>query len=259
MENDSKIIDIILAESKKLQDVLNNHFLKEFAKLHNIPEEYSKFYAKQEIVAKRAYFQTEKKHYALHIVNKEEVPVDEVEIKGLVTRRSDYPRITKEGIKYLLDYVLKEEKISFKYMREYIDSTEQKILEMLKVGDRNAGRPVTFSQEIGDYKRIPGHVLAMQVWNDLEYNYFVHGSKGYYFQCSIDNYTCPDSVREKLGKYQVKDLKAIVLPYEEDNLPSYYNVNIDEMIKFCWTNRVEELFDPILEKMGKQKLEVSTW
>ena len=50
MTKEKKVIDLIINESKKLQDVLNNELLDKFIKLHNIPKERSKFFAKQEIV-----------------------------------------------------------------------------------------------------------------------------------------------------------------------------------------------------------------
>ncbi|MCK5018747.1 MAG: hypothetical protein KAS32_16920, partial [Candidatus Peribacteraceae bacterium] len=60
---DDAIIKLILDESKKLQDVLNFSFLTKFAEMHNINPDNNKFFAKQEVVAKRGYFMPVKKKY----------------------------------------------------------------------------------------------------------------------------------------------------------------------------------------------------
>jgi hypothetical protein len=251
METDTKTIDLILKKSKEIQDVLNNVLLDKFIKLHNIPKEYSKFHAKQEIIGKRAHFLEVKKKYALWIANKEGVPVEEFEEKGLVTRRSDYPSFTKEKIKKIFDMLLKEDKISFKKISTYIEETSKEIQSLIINGDKTVARPVKFSKELATYIKIPYQVLGMQLWNRLEYKYFVPGSKGYCYRITgIDPYLAPSKIQKQLRK--IEEYRWLVLPYEEEKLPNYYKIDVEEMLDFAWSSRIEELLRPILHKINKK-------
>ena len=228
MNKEEKTIQLILEESRKIQDVLNNNLLDKFIKLHNIPKEYNQFYAKQEIVAKNAYFLGMKKKYALWIVNNEGVPCKELNLKGLVTRRSDYPNITRERISTVLDMLLKEDKISFKKIKEFVKDTETEIHNLILNGSKVVAKPVTFSKEEKSYKKVPDQVLGMLLWNELEYNHFVVGSKGYRFKIKgADVFRAPDRVKKKATL--LKDSKWLVLPYEEDRLPDYYNIDVEPL------------------------------
>lgn len=250
--NEKESIDIILEKSKVIQDVLNNELITQFAKLHNIPDNYNKFYMKQEIVAKRGYFLDVKKKYALWIVNKEGVPVNEYEIKGLVTRRSDYPRLTKERLVTIFDLLLKHDKISFKKISEYIKETEFEIRDRIANGDKSIAKPVSYSKDIAQYKKLPEQIIGMELWNTLEYKHFVVGTKGYRFKIKgVDTYTAPEKIKRKLNK--IKDVKWIVLPYDEEKLPDYYVIDIDAMLEFAWTKRVDELLKPIISRVSKRE------
>lgn len=251
MKKDDDVIDLIIRESKKLQDVLNNELLDKFIKLHNIPKDKSQFFSKQEIVAKRGYFLDVKKRYALRIVNKEGVPVEEIEEKGLITRRSDYPSLTKEKLKHIFDLLLKEDKISFKSISEYIRNTEIEIKTHIMRGEKCIARPASFSKELSSYKKIPYQVDGMEAWNILEYKYFVPGTKGYLFRITgIDPYIAPKRVSDNINK--LKEIRWMVIPYEEDCLPNYYKIDVDAMIAVSWTDRVNEFLRPVLPKINKK-------
>lgn len=262
MTKEDYTIQLILDESKKIQDVLNNDLLNEFAKLHNIPSDYNRFYAKQEIIAKNAYFLGVKKKYALWIVNNEGVPCKELNLKGLVTRRSDYPSITRERISSVLDLLLKEDKVSFKGIKKFVKDTEQEIHDLILNGSKLVAKPVSFTKDPKSYKTIPIQIIAMQLWNKLEYNHFVVGSKGYRFKINgIDTFRAPDKIKKNVGL--LKDVKWIVIPYEEEKLPDYYNIDVEGMLEYAWNKRVKELFDPIMYKVNKnariEKLSIATF
>jgi len=259
--NETQITDLILEEAADIQDTLNNTLLKEFASLHNIPDEQNYLVAKQENIAKRAYFLKVKKKYALWIVNKEGVPCAEFDLKGIVVRRSDYPAITKIGIQTLLNYLLKEEKVSFVKIRKFIEEERVKIMDMCLSGSKEVARPVSFSNKLESYKKVPTHVKSMILWNEAEYPYFVPGTKGYsYFVKGVDPYTCPDKVKKHLHKFQ--KIKYVVVPYEEDKLPSYYKIDLDAMIEFVWDKRVKEILEAVMDKVYINRIEnreISTW
>lgn len=251
MKKDDDIVNLIISESKKLQDVLNNDLLDKFIKLHNIPKDKSKFFSKQEIVAKRGYFLDVKKKYALRIVNKEGVPVEEIEEKGLITRRSDYPSLTKEKLKHIFDLLLKEDKISFKSISKYIKDTELEIKDHIIKGEKCIARPASFSKEITSYLKVPYQVEGMETWNILEYKYFVPGTKGYLFRITgIDPYIAPKHVSNNLN--QLEEIRWIVIPYEEERLPNYYKIDIDAMLNVSWRDRVNEFLRPVLPQINKK-------
>jgi len=262
MTKEDKTIQLILDESKKIQDVLNNDLLNRFAEMHNIPKEYNKFYAKQEIVAKNVYFLSVKKKYALWIVNNEGVPCKELMLKGLVTRRSDYPSITRERISTVLDFLLKEDKVSFKKIKKFVKDTENEIHELILNGSKIIAKPVSFTKDPKSYKKIPEQILGMKLWNSLEYNHFVVGSKGYRFKINgVDTFRAPDKVKKNISL--LKNVKWIVLPYEEERLPEYYNIDVVGMLDYAWRKRVQELFEPIMHKVDKnsriEKLSIATF
>jgi len=251
VKKEEQIVDLIIKESKKLQDVLNNELLDEFIKLHNIPKDKSKFFAKQEIVAKRGYFLDVKKRYALRIVNKEGVPVESIEEKGLVTRRSDYPSFTKDRLKVIFNYILKEDKIPFGLIIKHIKDTELEMKSFIMKGQKCIARPVSFSKELKSYKKIPYQVIGMETWNQLEYRYFTPGTKGYLFRITgVDPYIAPKRVQKNINK--IKEFRWIAIPYEEESLPNYYKVDINSMLGLAWRDRVNEFLRPVLPQISKK-------
>jgi len=249
-KKDEQIIHLILSESEKLQKVLNETLLDKFIQLHNIPKDKNMFHAKQEIIAKRGYFLDVKKKYALRIVNAEGVPVEEIIERGLVTRRSDYPSLTKERMLTIFDLLLKKEKISFKNISRFVKETELEMRAFISKGEKCTSKPVSFSKEESSYKSIPFQVNGMKLWNLLEYRHFIPGTKGYLFRITgIDPYLAPRSIQTKLQ--QIDTFRWIVLPYDEERLPNYYQIDANWMLNFAWTDRVNELLKPILQNLNK--------
>lgn len=252
--NETETIDLILKESSKLQKILNENLLTQFAALHNIKDEYSKFNLKQEIVAKRGLFLEGKKQYALWIVNSEGVSCEEFFERGLVTRRSDYPSYTKEKMKIILDLLLKQDKISFKNIAKFIEDVKHEIKGLIMNGDKSIAAAKTFSKELTGskgYKKIPHHVIGMLLWNKLEYDYFKTGTKGYLYKINgIDPYLAPKKVRQQIGRVE---LRWITLPYEEEKLPEYYQIDVQHMMHLAWIDRVNDILKPIIHMVYKSK------
>lgn len=247
-----EIVDLIIKESHKIEDLLNNDFLVRFAEMHNIKSENSYLNLKQEIVARWAYFLDTKKKYALHTVSKEGVPVDELETTGLVTRRSDYPSVTKEKVTELLNLLVMSEEYSRKRIKKYVETTEKEIRKMCREGNKGVARPVTYSKPKKNYKKIPYHIIAMDVWNDCEYEYFVPGTKGYLFNIKgIDTSKAHPKAQKMASKLTDKN-KYVALPYEEDELPDYFIIDDEAMMNFAWTDRVSELLAPIEKDVYKR-------
>lgn len=246
--NDDEITALVLKTSRELENVLNGNLLVEFAKKHNISPEQSRFSLKQEIVARGAYFLDVKKKYALHVTNMEGVPVDELDTKGLVTRRSDYPSLTKSKIQDLLNMLVMGPKIDKAQIDKFDMETEAYIKDLCSKGVKEVGRPVSYSKDESEYKRAPIQILGMQLWNDCEYAIFVPGTKGYLYKILGINWGYPD-LPEKVRKIQPRlmqqKLNYVVVPPEAEKLPDYFNIDVDAMLKFAWVDRAEELLLPI--------------
>lgn len=241
-----KITKLVLDVSKECEDFLNKNVLVEFCKLHNVKPRFSKFFLKQEVVSKRALFFSKKKRYALHIVNREGMNKEEYDIKGMVLRRSDYPSYTKEKIQEILDMLLKFDKISFSDIWNYIVKTEIEIIRLCKGGSKCVAKPVTYKDD-SEYKKVPSHSLGFKLWNSLEYEYFVPGTRGYLFKIKgLDSFRCPDRILDNTTKISEKN-NSVVLPFEEERLPEYYVIDVDGMVDFAWKKRYAELLEPVME------------
>jgi len=243
--NDEKILDGV----KNLDPILNNEILGEFIKLHNIPKEYSYLDLKQEIIADKAYFLSSKKRYALHITNQEGYEKDKIDIKGIETRRSDYPEITKEMITKILDMILKNKELDVDEVLDYVDKIRTRVTELAHDGDKSVARPASWAKPLKEYKSVPDNVRGMQLWNSIVYNVFKHGSKGSKFNIlAIDDEKAPDFVKENLSTKTIKREKVVVIPEEVDKLPEYFIPDVKKIVAFSVDDRVDLLLEPLLHK-----------
>ena len=99
-----KVVPLVLEIASELQKVANG-FIGNFAKeAFNIPEDREHFFElKQEVVIERGYF-AGKRRYAMLIVNKEGVPVEEMVMMGLDLMKSNMPPLYKKfGHALLID------------------------------------------------------------------------------------------------------------------------------------------------------------
>jgi hypothetical protein len=244
-QKEENIIKLILSEMDDITEVLNSSFMKEFGNLRNIKSENNILSLKQEIIARWGYFLNVKKKYALHLINKEGINTDKLETKGLITRRSDYPALTKKKIGDILDMLVMKDSVNTREIREFVLKTEAEMKELCLAGRKEVARPVSFSKEKEEYKKIPTQILGMELWNVCEYDYFVPGTKGYLFKIlSIDQSKAPKKALGMSSRMTDKN-KCVVLPYEEEQLPDYFVIDVDSMMDFCWTSRVNELLEPI--------------
>lgn len=241
IDNDEKIVSIVLEECNKLEKILNDNLLKTFADMHNISSEFNQLKLKQEVIAKSAFFMDVKKKYGLHIINKEGKKVDELEIKGMVIRRSEYPEFTKIKIKEVLNMLLKNEHLDFKKINEFSEDVKQEAIRLIKEGDKQIAGTVSFAKDLSEYKTLTGHIKGMILWNDMEYDYFVPGTKGSSFRIKgVDHFNSPEKILKKV-KLLTRKNTTIVLPFEEGNLPEYYIIDVQKQLEYVWTKRINEI------------------
>jgi len=230
----------------KLESFINNKCLKQFGELHNIKPEFNYLKLKKENISKTAYFLDVKKKYALHIINRENIDIDEIEIKGLAINRSDYPKLTKEKLYELLMLIIKPDVLDINNINNFINTTTNLFVKYAMEGNKCVARPVSYSTFQYKRSKPPFHVLGMQLWNTLVYNTFYPGSKGYMFRIKgIDTGKYKNSEYCKLDIFkmdqQILKSNYIVIPEDVNNIPDFFILDIDKIVEFAWLDRVKEL------------------
>ena len=93
--------------SSDLQKLANENLHTLVQELFNVkyPDEPHYFELKQEVVLDRGYF-AGKRRYAQHIVNKEGVPTDELDVKGLDLMKSNFPPLFKRFGEHIINEIM---------------------------------------------------------------------------------------------------------------------------------------------------------
>jgi DNA polymerase elongation subunit (family B) len=106
LNNQEEVISKILELATELQKMANK-FIGDFAReSFNLGEDAPHYFElKQEVVLDRGYF-AGKRRYAMHIVNKEGVTVDELDVKGLDLMKSNFPPIFKKFGEHLINEIM---------------------------------------------------------------------------------------------------------------------------------------------------------
>lgn len=258
---DEEITTVVLEESRNLEKFLNEDILLRFGRLHNIDDSQNRFVLKQEIVARGAYFLEVKKKYALHVTNMEGVPVNELDTKGLVTKRSDYPSLTKSKIQKMIDMLVMSPKIDREEIDRFDKETEGYIRSLCVAGMKEVCRPVSYSKEDSAYKKAPIQIEGMKLWNTCEYEIFVPGTRGYLYKILGINWQSPnlsEGAAKNQAKLMTQKLNYVVIPTEEPKLPDYFIIDVDAMLKFAWIDRVEELLIPLGGRFCNKKSNIES-
>jgi len=82
-------IKVLLKITDKIQERANSDLNTISKELFNVKEKHY-FVLKQEVIVEKAYW-SGKRRYAMYIVNKEGVPIEELEMKGLDIMKSNFP------------------------------------------------------------------------------------------------------------------------------------------------------------------------
>jgi DNA polymerase elongation subunit (family B) len=104
--NQEDVIKKILVIATELQ-AMANKFIGDFARdAFNLGEDTQHYFElKQEVVLDRGYF-AGKRRYAQHIVNKEGVPTDELDVKGLDLMKSNFPPLFKKFGEHIINEIM---------------------------------------------------------------------------------------------------------------------------------------------------------
>jgi hypothetical protein len=101
------IVQAVLEVATEIQKLANENLHDLVKELFNVnyPDEPHYFELKQEVVLERGYF-AGKRRYAQFIVNKEGVPVEELDVKGLDLMKSNFPPLFKKFGENLIKQII---------------------------------------------------------------------------------------------------------------------------------------------------------
>jgi DNA polymerase elongation subunit (family B) len=105
LNNREEVVPKVLEIAAELQNVCNQHLNKLVVDLFNIADMPHYFELKQEVVLERGYF-AGKRRYAQFIVNKEGVPTEELDMKGLDLMKSNFPPLFKNFGENLIQQIM---------------------------------------------------------------------------------------------------------------------------------------------------------
>ena len=102
-----EIVKAVLEVATEIQKLANDNLHILVQELFNVkyPGEPHYFELKQEVVLDRGYF-AGKRRYAMHIVNKEGVPTDELDMKGLDLMKSNFPPLFRRFGEHILNEIM---------------------------------------------------------------------------------------------------------------------------------------------------------
>jgi DNA polymerase elongation subunit (family B) len=228
INNREEVVPVALEITKEYQDK-TQPFLQNLCKsLFNVDNEY--FELKQEVVLERGYF-AGKRRYAQFIVNKEGVPTEELDIKGMDVMKSNMtPLYRKFGEEILLDIMYGKTKkdidkkiIDFK---KHLSTLSYKQIAK-PTGVKNIRSYIASPPPSGSIfskleKKCPINTKAAVWYNDLlrfkkldkKYSCFTEGDKMYYIQLKDNPYKIevlgftgndPDFINEFIEKFVDKE------------------------------------------------------
>ena len=105
LHNREETVKYVLEIANEIQAAANNNLHTLVVDLFNLHDRPHYFDLKQEVVLERGYF-AGKRRYAQFIVNKEGVPVEELDIKGLDLMKSNFPPYFRNFSKQLLQDIM---------------------------------------------------------------------------------------------------------------------------------------------------------
>lgn len=166
--NDDRVVPKVLDEAKIIQNIINTSMDVFSIQMLNVINH--RFNIKQELVAKRGLW-TNKKRYALKVVNSEGFKVDKLEVTGLDVVRTSFPEAFRTFMKQMLIDILDNKD------KEFIDGNILKLKDDLKtMSISDIARP-TGIKNISKYTKNkhqpftnndgPAHVKAAINYNDF--------------------------------------------------------------------------------------------
>lgn len=237
LKDREQVVPIILEIAKEIQKASNDHLNDIVPKMFNTHGREHYFELKQEVVLERGYF-SGKRRYAMFIVNKEGVPKEELDIKGMDLMKSNMPVTYREFGETILKSVL------FGRPKSEIDKSIVDFKNKLKDEDWRKIAKSSGVKKISEYIKRPP--TAGQIFSELGLKCPVY-SKACIFYNDLIRFKKLD---KKYSCFTEGDkMKYVILkpnPYKIDvlafngNDPEFINTFIEEYVDR------EEIFNSIL-------------
>jgi DNA polymerase elongation subunit (family B) len=175
LSNREETVKYVLEIASEIQAAANNNLHSLVVELFNLHDHPHYFDLKQEVVLERGYF-AGKRRYAQFIVNKEGVPVEELDIKGLDLMKSNFPPYFRKFSKQLLQDIMfgkPKPEIDKKILafRESIDTVDWRLL-LKPTGLKNMGGYIASPPRAGEIfskleLKCPINTKSAIYYNDL--------------------------------------------------------------------------------------------
>ena len=225
-----KRIEVILKLTDKIQEKSNNNLDIVVKNLFNITGKHH-FVLKQEVIAEKAYW-SGKRRYAMYIVNKEGISIEELEMKGMDIMKSNFPPLFRNFGENLIKNILfgkPKEEIDKDVMEFKKMVGEIEWINLLKpTGLKKMGEYIERKPMAGDLfsklkLKCPVNTKAAIRYNDflrykklnVKYPEFTIGDKMYIANLKpnpyqidtigYNGYNDPDDITELINKYIDRD------------------------------------------------------
>jgi DNA polymerase elongation subunit (family B) len=252
---DGLTISEALAESMQLVEVINQSY-DQFAR-ERLNAEENRFQIEFEKLYRRFFQGGKKKRYAGHIVWKEGVQVDKVDITGFEYVRSDIPSIVREVQGNVLEMAVKDTPED--EIRDYIrDVHEQYINGEFSLEE--VGRPSGIGKPLDEYKTESVHVVGAKVANALLGTNFGGGSKPKRVILSSYPNDLIEEARENGGlnnmeekavrslenRFRPTNSKDPAICFDRaDQVPDGLEIDWEEMLESTLRGPIERVIEPL--------------
>jgi hypothetical protein len=225
-----KRIEALLKITDKIQERANTNLNQISQQFFNIQSKHH-FVLKQEVIAEKAYW-SGKRRYAMYIVNKEGVEIEELEMKGLDIMKSNFPPLFRNFGENLIKNILfgkpkteiDKDVMEFKQMVGEIEWIKLlKPTGLKKMGEYIERRPMAGELFTKLKLKCPVNTKAAIRYNDflrykklnIKYPEFTIGDKMYIANLKpnpyqidaigYNGYNDPDDITELINKYIDRD------------------------------------------------------
>ena len=161
--SDDFLVEKTLEIATEVQDFINKSYDVYAYKYHNVRQH--TWHIKQEMVGKTAFWRDKKKRYAMWIINKTGLPVDEYEIKGFDSVRSDFPKSFRKFMKESIIDVLND--VGVDDMNAKVSNFKNKVMEVSPADIMLPTSVKEISKWAFGQKGVPIHVKSAQNYNKM--------------------------------------------------------------------------------------------
>ena len=240
-----------IAIADGVAEAVNETFQSFMQKSFNCQPSYDNLiHAGREIVGSAGLFLNAKKKYTIKVVDKEGSPADELKTVGSEMKKADTPRVIQDFLKEMMELILDDEpyEVIEKFVNEKRKSLVLKIENPIVLGAAKQINNLDAkysewkrTEKIGNGKmgHCPGHVRAAINYNELVSQFETNGKllkagdKGKIFYVKANEFK----------------FKAIAIPSDMDDFPSWFNDHFKLDLKLSEQKMIDAKLERIFEAM----------